>query len=155
MIIISHRGNTNGRDISSENKPEKILDVINDKLSVEIDLRWYNNKFYLGHDEPQYEIDTDFIMNNTLALWIHCKEREAFHQVLKLKNIHCFWHNTDDYTMTNLGYVWAYPGKEPVGQECIAVMPETCWTAEETITKSFVGICTDNCFQYTELLNRL
>jgi hypothetical protein len=154
VLIISHRGNLNGRDISFENKPERILDVINQNLHVEIDLRWYNNKFYLGHDEPQYEIDADFLIDNNRSLWIHCKEKESFHEVLNLKTVHYFWHDTDDYTLTNLGYVWAYPGKEPVGDSCIAVMPERCWTAEETIQKPFFGVCTDNCLEFKELLNR-
>jgi hypothetical protein len=155
VILISHRGNTNGRDISFENKPERILDVISQNINVEIDLRWYNNKFYLGHDEPQYEITEDFLFDNSLYLWVHCKERESFQQALKLKVVHCFWHDTDDYTMTNLGFVWAYPGKEPVGRDCIAVMPENCWTAQETLHKPFAGVCTDNCLEFKELLNRL
>jgi hypothetical protein len=155
VIVISHRGNTTGRDISFENKPEKILDVINEKLQVEIDLRWYNNKFYLGHDEPQYEIDVDFLIDNSLSLWVHCKERESLQEALKLKTVHCFWHDTDDYALTNLSYVWAYPGKEPVGTDCIAVMPERCWSIEETIQKGFAGVCTDECYQFKKLLNSI
>jgi hypothetical protein len=26
-------------------------------------------------------------------------------------NIHCFWHQKDDFTITSQGFIWTYPGK--------------------------------------------
>ena len=153
MILISHRGNMNGPAPDHENHPEIILSAINKKIAVEIDLRWYKNKFYLGHDEAQYEIDSQFLLDNKDWLWVHCKERESFQEALKLRRLNCFWHDVDDYTMTSFGYVWAYPGKEPVGSLCVAVMPERCWTPEETLKKSFFAVCTDEIDKYSEILN--
>ena len=153
MLLISHRGNLNGSEPDYENKPEKIVYAIEHKIPVEIDLRYRNKKFYLGHDEPQYEIDAEFLMNHRDWLWVHCKEKDAFQEALKLRKIHCFWHDNDDYTMTNFGYVWAYPGKEPVGSLCIGVMPEKCWSFEESMNKKFTGICTDFSSKFSELLN--
>ena len=55
------------------------------------------------------------------------------------KGIHCFFHRSDDYTLTSFGYIWAYPGKTG-GQKSIAVHPEKL-TPEEV--KKFDGVCSD------------
>jgi len=60
MILISHRGNLDGPDLFSENSPEKIDHVKSLSIPVEIDLRYHNNGLYLGHDEPQYQINIDY-----------------------------------------------------------------------------------------------
>lgn len=153
MILISHRGNTNGPSPDYENRPELVITLLTQKISVEVDLRYYKNNFYLGHDEPQYEISPEFLLENKDLLWVHCKDKEAFNQALKLRKVHCFWHQEDDYTMTNFGYVWAYPGKESVSSLCIGVMPESHWSPEETLKKSFIGICTDYIGQYKSIIN--
>lgn len=152
MLIISHRANIDGPDLSIENKPEAIEFAISKNISVEVDLRIYNEKPYFGHDEAQYETSLDFLKNNEGWLWVHCKDRDAFEYALK-HNFNCFWHNIDDYTMTNHGYVWAYPGKESAGQMTIAVMPEHFWTKEEVISKKFFGVCTDYPMAYLNVIN--
>ena len=60
MIFISHRGNLNGPNHEEENKIDYILNALNKMYEVEVDLWFRNNKFYLGHDEPEYEVSTDF-----------------------------------------------------------------------------------------------
>ena len=45
--------------------------------------------------------------------------------------------------MTSWGYVWAYPGKLPVGPLCIGVMPEHHFLPDDTLKMDFLGICTD------------
>ncbi len=153
MLIISHRGNLTGIDSSIENKPEQILDVINQSICVEIDLRIYKDKLYLGHDEPQYQIDENFLLSNKTWLWVHCKEKESFDRALNY-NLNCFWHDTDDYTMTSWGYVWAYPGKESAGSLCIGVMPEKFWAPGEVITTNkFFGVCTDIPIAFQDIIN--
>lgn len=153
MLIISHRANIDGPDPSIENKPEAIEFAMSKQFSVEVDLRMYKGKLYFGHDEPQYETTLDFMKQNDGYLWTHCKDRDAFEYALK-HNFNCFWHDTDDYTMTNHSYVWAYPGKEKIGQLTIAVMPERFWTKEETIAKDFFGVCTDYPMEYSVIINK-
>jgi hypothetical protein len=104
MLIISHRANIDGSDPSIENKPEAIEFAISKDLSVEVDLRFHKDKLYFGHDEPQYETSLDFLKEHETWLWVHCKEKESFNFAIK-HNLNCFWHNIDDYTMTNHGYV--------------------------------------------------
>jgi hypothetical protein len=75
-------------------------------------------------------------------LWIHCKDRESLETALN-SNLHCFWHDTDDYTITNRGYVWAYPGKMPAGPLTIMVMPEYCEMLDKVKDIKPFGVCSD------------
>ena len=143
MLIISHRGNLDGPDKSRENSIRAIQECITKGLSVEVDLRVHNNKLYLGHDEPQYEIDDEFLFYNKQWLWIHCKDVEALNRASKVGKANYFWHDTDDYTMTSCGYVWAYPGKQSAGSLCILVMPENYWSPKEIKENNTFGVCTD------------
>ena len=56
MYLISHRGNLDGPNVKDENKPNYILYALSKGYDVEIDVRIYKDKFFLGHDEPQYKI---------------------------------------------------------------------------------------------------
>lgn len=153
MIIISHRANLNGPDPSIENSPESIVHAINKGFSVEVDLRIRKDKLYFGHDEPQYETSLDFLIKNKKYLWIHCKDLIAMEFCLE-HAFHCFWHNKDDYTLTNYRFVWAYPGKEPIGKLCVMVMPEWYWKPEEVVPKKPFGVCTDYPIAYQDIINR-
>ena len=61
MIFIAHRGNLNGPNKEMENKPEYILKALNKDFYVEIDVWYINNSFFLGHDNPDYKIDIEFL----------------------------------------------------------------------------------------------
>ena len=138
MFLISHRGNTNGKTISLENKPQQILQTMQLGYHVEIDV-WYDGwTLYLGHNEPQYQTDLFFLQNE--KLWCHAKNLQALQYMLE-NNIQCFWHQEDNYTLTNSGYIWTYPQK-PVCEKTIIV----CDTLEDTIKYSkmnIAGICSD------------
>lgn len=122
MFYIAHRGNTDGPLEFYENKPDYINSALAKKYDVEVDLWRHNKKWYLGHDEPQYVIDQDFLFNK--KIWCHIKNLEALDYVAnKLVNVHYFWHDTDSYTLTSKGYVWVYPGEKLIDR-CIAVKPE-------------------------------
>jgi len=140
MKIISHRGFINGTDKNLENNPEQILNLVNKGIDVEIDIRIHNNKFYLGHDEPMYEVTRDFIENE--KLWCHAKTFSAL-QFLSKINCHYFWHQNDDYTLTSRGFIWVYPGK-PILENSICVTPENF---DLDYSKCF-GICTDHVKKY-------
>ena len=89
MIFISHRGNLNSRNEERENSPYYILEALGRGFDVEIDVWFEDEKFYLGHDKPQYEVNVDFLIND--KLWCHAKNVEA---LLRMQNydIHYFWH---------------------------------------------------------------
>ena len=135
MILISHRGNINGPCEETENKPENIEQILK-KYNVEIDIWHKDGKLYLGHDYPKYEIEKDFLLQD--GLWCHAKNLEALQFLKENGNIHFFWHQNDDYTITSRGYIWAFPGKE-LSDDSICVLPEL---NEYKIGKA-MGICTD------------
>ena len=145
-FFISHRGNLVGKNYDLENKPSYIDSAINEGFYVEIDLWVKNNKLYLGHDEPQYEIDEQFLLERKKHLWIHCKNYEAILYFNSNKfNYNYFWHQSDDITLTSKKYIWVYPGKQPINNS-IAVLPEIY---EDDLSKCN-GICSDYIKKYKE-----
>jgi len=148
MIFISHRGNIDKKIPSEENDPKKILYCLNLGYNVEIDV-WYNNySFYLGHDEPQYQIDKSFLFNKNL--WCHAKNLEALYEMLWIRTINCFWHENDKFTVTSQGYIWTFPGNK-LTNNSIAVTPEqTNYSLQQL--KLCKGICSDNIKYYMENL---
>jgi len=147
MILISHRGNIDGPNPENENKPSYILDAIVKGYEVEVDFWFSNNKFYLGHDEPQYDIPIEWLEGNYRKLWIHCKNVDAINKLHELDRggfyLNYFWHENDKVTLTSQGYLWAYPGVDcPNG---ISVMPEL---AKDFKLKNVLGICSDYIINY-------
>lgn len=139
MILISHRGNTSGKNKDRENTTQYIQEAIDKGFDVEVDIWFENEKFFLGHDGPEEEIEQSWFHNK--PLWCHCKNYSALKELLKL-GIHCFFHDQDDYTLTSEGFVWAYPGKTG-NTNTITVMP-----AEGFDTSNFAGICSDDIEKY-------
>ena len=63
-------------------------------------------------------------------------------------NIHCFWHQEDDVTLTSKGYIWTYSGKE-LTENSIAVLPEILhekWWRHKPV--QCAGICSDYISKY-------
>ena len=140
MILISHRGNLNGKDIENENNPLYIDRALGKGYDVEIDVWYENGKWYLGHDKPQYEIELDYLRNK--KLWCHAKNIEALNLMLD-DDIHCFWHQEDDVTLTSCGFIWTSPGKK-LTEKSICVLPEKIGE----IPKDCIGICSDYIERY-------
>ena len=139
MKIISHRGNLNGRIPSQENHPSYIQTAIDNGYDVEIDVWWTDGRFYLGHDEPSYEIDKLFLVNH--KIWCHAKNKEALSEMLKI-GAHCFWHENDSYTMTNKAIPWCINGKWIDGG--VTVVSENM-----DFPYGILGICTDYAIDWS------
>ena len=138
MILISHRGNLHGKILSLENNPVYINTALKNGYNVEVDIWRIKKKWYLGHDEPQYQIKEDFF--NQHGLWCHAKNIFALQQMTIL-GVHCFWHQTDDVALTSKNYLWTYPGKK-LTFKSIAVLPEETDYSEADLRKC-TGICSD------------
>ena len=141
MIYISHRGNLDGPKIDNENSPEYIQNAILQGFDVEIDVWFKNSKFYLGHDEPQYDIENSFLLKK--EVWCHAKNLLALDA---MKNIDChfFWHEEDKFTLTSKGYIWSYPGNL-AGKNSIFLFPENYPKID---FKFCAGICSDFVEKY-------
>lgn len=108
MKLIAHRGNYKGANKSKENQPSYIEEAIHAGFDVEIDV-WYQDGLYLGHDNPEHEIDLDFLMRFHSSLWIHCKNVFALSTLSDLPELNVFWHENDAYALTSQGFIWTFP----------------------------------------------
>lgn len=144
--LIAHRGNMCGKT-KWENHPDYLLEALQAGFDIEVDV-WIDdsqqyepyNGLYLGHDTPTYKIDVDFLKND--KIWVHAKNHQAL-QFLLENNVHCFWHENDDHTLTSKGYIWTYPGK-PVTQKSVIVK------LEKDSYKLFENRCSGYCSDYLE-----
>lgn len=145
MKIISHRGNLNGRNIDLENNPTQIETLINLGFDVEIDLRMENNKLFLGHNKPQYEISNEWLLIYSNKLWIHAKDYESV-DFLRKTNFNWFWHDKDEMTLTSQGFIWSNINKH--FNNGITV----CLDYEE-LPDYLLGVCTDEPLKYEKNIN--
>ena len=142
MILISHRGNINGPVESCENEPAYIDLAISEGFDVEVDIWYIDGILYLGHDGPEYNIDSKWLLDRISKLWIHCKNVDAVTYFNSDKHsFNYFWHENDTLTLTSKNHIWAYPGKQPI-KGSIAVMPE--------IYKDNIDSCLGICSDYIE-----
>jgi hypothetical protein len=140
MILISHRGNLNGKIPDRENSPSYILKALEKGYDVEIDVWFSDGKFWLGHDKPQYETDYKFLINE--KFWCHAKNVDALFEMKKYV-IHYFWHENDEFTLTSKNYIWTYPTRENK-PGTISVLPETFNQSVEGCK----GVCSDYIESY-------
>jgi len=146
MIIISHRANTNGPNTAyfGENHPSSIKYVLSLGFNVEIDVRYLNNKFVLGHDKAEYEVGDNFFYND--RMWVHCKNIEALEKLISNPLINAFYHDKDDCVLTSQGFIWTYPdAKNILTSKSIAVMIEN---VDGWDLNNCAGVCTDLPFKF-------
>ena len=147
MFFISHRGNLNGPNPMKENSVEYINNALSKKFDVEIDLWFKNNNFFLGHDEPKYEIDLNFLKKP--GLWIHAKNLECFYQLSNF-DLNFFWHEEDKITITSKGFFWNYPGTL-LSKKSICVLPEKSDIKEVDC----LGYCSDFIKDFHDRYNNI
>lgn len=147
FFFISHRGNLNGAISSEENKPSYIEAALKSGVDVEIDVWFIDNKFFLGHDIPEYEIETDFILQDNL--WLHAKNVIAFKKILDLKIKNGFFHNQDEVALTTSGFLWNRP-ETIITEKSICLLPEI-QNIDINQLKDSAGICSDNILKYKNI----
>ena len=79
-------------------------------------------------------------------LIFHAKNHKAI-KPLSDAELHWFWHDNDDYTLTTYGFIWTYPGK-PYTSRSIAVKPKQIRDDE----KLCYGVCSDWVLKFREEL---
>jgi len=140
MLLISHRGNIDGPN-NLENSPDYIRKAIELGFNVEVDLQYLAGEWWLGHDNPQYKIQSPYTEFNNDKIWWHCKNFAAL-EILQNSGLNYFWHQEDDHTLTSKGFIWTYPGKE-IGKRNIVVMPENTLSLSQIYKLNCYGICSD------------
>ena len=120
MKIISHRGNIRGPMPDQENRPSYIDCAILGGFDVEVDVRFINDEFWLGHNTPDYLISPKWIEKRIDSLWFHCKNIEAAQQLNEIHpNVKYFCHTLESYVSTNTGLLWVHDTSLPLNEKCI------------------------------------
>ena len=117
MILISHRGNINSINFDKENTKSYIQKAIELGYDVEIDVRYINNKFWLGHDNADHKIELNWLLKRKEKLWIHCKNFEALSKLIET-DLRVFYHLHEDYTIISDNHIWAHNLKK-INDKCI------------------------------------
>ena len=147
MILISHRGNLDGK-CDFENQPQRIDYVLSLGFDVEIDLWAINNEIFLGHDIPEHKINLDWLILRSKKIWIHCKNLNAIELINSLEDklkLNYFFHDTDFCVLTSKGFIWVFPGHQPLNNS-ICVLPEIF----NDFNSECAGVCSDFILKYKE-----
>ena len=143
MKLIAHRGNTEGRKPAVENDPVYVSQAIDAGFDAEIDVWSINGNYILGHDSPDFFVKQSFLENK--RLWCHAKNLEALERMLLNKKIHCFWHETDKYTVTSKGHIWTYPEENVTSNSVIVIAGSKLSLSHRKI----YGICGDYVLEWS------
>ena len=146
MILISHRGNLNGKS-DRENSPDYIEEALDQDFDVEVDVWYIDNQFWLGHDKPQYKVSEGFLEHSNL--WCHAKNIQALYVMSKSSNIHYFWHQEDDVTLTSREFFWTYPGKQLTEKSICVLLEFENKKSKVILPKNVAGICSDFIVRFT------
>ena len=134
MKLIAHRGNIDGPN-KLENHPSYIDSALQLGFDCEVDVWYIDGNYMLGHDSPDYIVKKLFLQNK--KLWCHSKNLQALEHMVEDK-IHCFWHQTDDFTLTSNGYIWTYPQKNLCKKSIIVQLDSV-----NNVPLGCYGICSD------------
>jgi hypothetical protein len=120
MNIISHRGNLNGPIKDKENRPSYIDAAIQLGYDVEVDVRFINGEFWLGHDEPEYMVELSWMKPRKNKIWYHCKNQESSIKFLELnEEFKFFCHKEDSFVLTSNGYLWVHDLSKTINNKCV------------------------------------
>ncbi|NBP57470.1 hypothetical protein EBU71_13220 [bacterium] len=159
--LISHRGNLSKIIPEKENHPDYIEDALHRGYDVEVDIRFRDGEFYLGHDQPDYKIEVSWIREKSERLWIHCKDLSSASQLRLLKSsmpeLKYFCHNVDPYTLVSNGFIWVhydtFINNPDVGLDQNCIIPLlTLEHVRDYSDLDVYGICSDFIIQTQERL---
>jgi len=142
MIYIAHRGNIDQVIPSLENKPSYIDGAIVVGYDVEIDVRLIDNKLFLGHDTPDYEISLDWLLTRKDRLWVHTKNFAALSYLID-KDIRTFYHQKENHTIiNNCNLIWSHDLSEADSKSIIPLISMED-IARGPVRQDVYGICSD------------
>ena len=153
MILISHRGNIDGKNIKKENDPLYLLDTLKKGYHIEVDIWYKKSIWYFGHDHAQYKIGNNqklknFCKKNINKIWFHCKNVEALENMKDTK-YNYFWHDRDFYTITSKGFIWCFPGQKII-KKSVTLFPKKFKNISKIKKMNLFAICSD----YVSLLSK-
>jgi len=145
MIKIAHRGNFEGGNTPTENTIAQIDLAIAEGYDVKIDVWLLNDKWYLGYNLPQEEIDLAFMERPTI--WTHCRDLKGYVSLYHNPKVNALWHSSDDFTFTSKGIKWAASGIRTT--DGIMTFPHYEADLEDEINFGIIqplGVCSDTFY---------
>lgn len=141
--LIAHRGNMHGPS-PNENNPECFGIVLARGFDIEVDVWYREGHFVLGHDKPKYPVSKELLQSE--HFWCHAKNPDAI-KAMEDNDIHHFWHENDQYTLTSKGYTWCHPEATYIPGS-ILNQPEwndasVIYQLTPAIMNSYFAICSD------------
>jgi hypothetical protein len=147
-VLISHRGNVDCSYHQEENSQDYIQKAINLGYDVEIDVRKINDKLFLGHDTPDYEVSIEWLLERNNKLWIHTKNFEALSFLIDF-NLKTFYHQKENHTIINsCNLIWSHELSESNEKSIIPLL--SLEDINNFDNKKVYGICSD----FISFLNR-
>ena len=148
MILISHRGNIDGKNTERENHPSYIDEAIEAGYDVEIDIWYLEGRLFLGHDTPQYIVDINWLENRSPSLWIHCKNMDSLSYFNEYADtissqFNYFSHDVDMGVLTSHNYIWS----TNLYDRGILVLPEVF---NKEPMETTIGVCSDVIKKYKD-----
>ena len=153
MILISHRGNINTVNLERENTKSYIQEAIDLGYDVEIDVRYADGKFWLGHDEPDYEVELEWLLERKNNLWIHCKNFLSLARLINT-NLIIFYHQDENHTIIgNTKAIWSHDIDDANHQSIIPLIDIDSVNSFKNFNQKYYGICSDFIKQVGDKLN--
>ena len=147
-VLNSHRGNVDCSYHQEENSQDYIQKAINLGYDVEIDVRKINDKLFLGHDTPDYEVSIEWLLERNNKLWIHTKNFEALSFLIDF-NLKTFYHQKENHTIINsCNLIWSHELSESNEKSIIPLL--SLEDINNFDNKKVYGICSD----FISFLNR-
>jgi len=140
-LLISHRGNISGINISRENSPDYIQCALDKGFHVVVDV-WLVGRSHvaLGTQYPIFPTTINFLKDNNIIC--RAKTVETLEYLL-VQGTHCFMDGKDDYILTNGGLIWTAPGKVVMSRG-IFTMPEHVFPDISSLALlTCAGVCSD------------
>ncbi|MGI0058659.1 MAG: hypothetical protein ACREBJ_02725 [Nitrosotalea sp.] len=139
--MISHRGNIDTILPERENAPVYIDEAIFQGYYVEIDVRLIGDKLFLGHDNPDYEITLQWLLDRKDNLWVHTKNFDALSYLID-QDLRAFYHQKENHTIINsCNLIWSHDLSEANEKSIIPLLSKQDITSYNG-AKVF-GICSD------------
>ena len=143
MRLISHRGNVSGPNLENENKPSFIQTAIDEGYDVEVDVRLLDAGLYLGHDNPDYPVELEWLVARKDRLWIHTKNFQAMNLLIE-HDLKVFYHQTEKHAVIgNTRFIWSCDLTEATERSVIPLIGEEETEKYKDVIMNFYAVCSD------------
>ena len=154
MKLISHRGNYSSIFPDKENKPSYLDTTISMGYDVEVDIRYLDGKFYLGHDTPDTEVTEKWILNRKDKIWFHCKNLNSAQKFFEMNcGIRYFCHSSDNFILTSTNHIWVHDLKLNLDKSCIIPLLDKEAIKNYNNKNEVYAVCTDYIDYAKKILN--